>query len=342
MTKDEIWMQRALDLALLGDGHVAPNPLVGCVIVYDDQLIGEGYHAKYGGPHAEVNAFQSLKQSAKGATVYVTLEPCSHFGKTPPCADLLIREQVGRVVICNLDPNPLVAGKGIERLVQAGITVDTGILATKGAQINQKFFHFHEKSRPWITLKFAESADGFIARENGEPVAFSNKVSQQLVHKLRTQHQAILIGVNTANADNPKLDARFWPGNSPIRMVVDPKNRMRRDIQLLQDEAPLLVFTCEYNFSEGNKQWIALGDNLLKGIMEYGSLHGIQSILVEGGTHTLEAFYQAGLADEMIKIKSVVCLEKGIKSPFKGLLWELMEQVGSDNSWLQVKENLAQ
>jgi diaminohydroxyphosphoribosylaminopyrimidine deaminase/5-amino-6-(5-phosphoribosylamino)uracil reductase len=342
MTKDEIWMQRALDLALLGDGHVAPNPLVGCVIVHDDQLIGEGYHAQYGGPHAEVNAFQSLKQSAKGATVYVTLEPCSHFGKTPPCADLLIREQVGRVIICNLDPNPLVAGKGIERLMQAGITVDTGILATKGAQINHKFFHFYEKSRPWITLKFAESADGFIARENGEPVAFSNKVSQQLVHKLRTQHQAILIGVNTANADNPKLDARFWPGNSPIRMVVDPKNRMRRDIQLLQDEAPLLVFTCDFNFSEGNKQWIALGDNLLKGIMEYGSLHGIQSILVEGGTHTLEAFYQAGLADEMIKIKSVVYLEKGIKSPFKGLLWELMEQVGSDNSWLQVKENLAQ
>ena len=210
MTKDEIWMQRALDLALLGEGHVAPNPLVGCVIVRDNQVIGEGHHAQYGGAHAEVNAFQNLQQSAKGATVYVSLEPCSHFGKTPPCADLLIREQVARVVICNLDPNPLVAGKGIERLSQAGIEVDTGILALQGAQINRHFFHFHEKGRPWITLKFAESADGFIARENGEPVTFSNEVSQQLVHKMRTQHQAILIGVNTANADNPKLDARFW------------------------------------------------------------------------------------------------------------------------------------
>ena len=145
MTNDEIWMQRALDLALLGDGHVAPNPLVGCVIVRDHQLIGEGFHAKYGGPHAEVNAFQNLQQSAAGATVYVSLEPCSHFGKTPPCADLLIREKVARVVICNLDPNPLVAGQGVQRLIQAGITVDLGILESQGAQINRSFFHFHEK-----------------------------------------------------------------------------------------------------------------------------------------------------------------------------------------------------
>ena len=341
MTKDEIWMQRALDLALLGDGHVAPNPLVGCVIVQDDQLIGEGYHAQYGGPHAEVNAFQNVQQSAIGATVYVSLEPCSHFGKTPPCADLLIREQVSRVVICNLDPNPLVAGKGIQRLIQAGIAVDTGILASKGAQINHKFFHFHEKSRPWITLKFAESADGFIAKEDGEPVRFSNRVSQQLVHKLRTQHQAILIGVNTANADNPTLDARFWPGNSPLRMVIDPKNRIRKDLKLLIDEAPLLIFTRDFSLTEVNKQWIALGDDLLTGAMEYCHKNGIQSILVEGGTYTLASFRQADLADEIIKIKSGVCLEKGIKSPFPGVSWEFMEQIGPDNQWLKVKENLA-
>lgn len=341
MTKDEIWMQRALDLALLGDGHVAPNPLVGCVIVQDDQLIGEGYHAQYGGPHAEVNAFQNVQQSAIGATVYVSLEPCSHFGKTPPCADLLIREQVSRVVICNLDPNPLVAGKGIQRLIQAGIAVDTGILASKGTQINHKFFHFHEKSRPWITLKFAESADGFIAKEDGEPVSFSNRVSQQLVHKLRTQHQAILIGVNTANADNPTLDARFWPGNSPLRMVIDPKNRIRKDLTLLIDEAPLLIFTRDFSLTEGNKQWIALGDDLLIGVIEYCHKNGIQSILVEGGTYTLASFKQADLADEIIKIKSGVCLEKGIKSPFSGVSWEFMEQIGPDNQWLKVKENLA-
>jgi diaminohydroxyphosphoribosylaminopyrimidine deaminase/5-amino-6-(5-phosphoribosylamino)uracil reductase len=337
MTKDEIWMQRALDLALLGEGHVAPNPMVGCVIVRDNQVIGEGYHAHYGGAHAEVNAFQNLQQSAKSATVYVSLEPCSHFGKTPPCADLLIREQVARVVICNLDPNPLVAGKGKQRLLQAGIEVETGVLAPHGALINRHFFHFHEKERPWITLKYAESADGFIARENGEPVAFSNEVSQQLVHKMRTQHQAILIGVNTANADNPKLDARFWPGKSPVRMVIDPNNRMQHALRLVTDNSPLLIFTRDFAMDKGNKHWIALGDNILQGIMHYCYAEGIQSILVEGGTYTLEAFYAAGLANDLVKIKSDVCLEKGIKSPFKTLSWELLEQVGADNQWLQVK-----
>ena len=341
MTKDEIWMQRALDLAKLGEGHVAPNPLVGCVIVQHDVVIGEGYHAQYGGPHAEVNAFQSLKQSAKGATVYVTLEPCSHFGKTPPCADLLIREQVQRVVICNVDPNPLVAGKGIQRLLQAGIAVDVAILEKQGAEINQTFFHYHTKGRPWITLKFAASADGFIAGEAGEPVQFSNEISKQLVHKLRTQHQAILIGVNTAETDNPKLDARFWPGNNPIRIVLDPNNRMRHDRILLQDELALLICTKDFTHVAGNKQWIALGDDLLAGLMKYCQKEGIQSILVEGGTKTLEAFYAAGMADTILQIQSGVSLKKGIKSPFQALSWELLEQVGADNRWLRAKENLS-
>jgi len=342
MTNDEIWMQRALDLALLGDGHVAPNPLVGCVIVRDHQLIGEGFHANYGGPHAEVNAFQNLQQSAAGATVYVSLEPCSHFGKTPPCADLLIREKVARVVICNLDPNPLVAGQGVQRLIQAGITVDLGILESQGAQINRSFFHFHEKKRPWITLKFAESKDGFIAKESGQPVIFSNAVSQQLVHKLRTQHQAILVGVNTANADNPTLNARFWPGKSPLRMVIDPQNRMHRDITLLEDDEPLLVFTREFADTDRNKQWIPLGENMLEGIMIYCQKQGIQSILVEGGTQTLLSFYAAGFSDEILKIQSGMCLEKGIKSPFREHAWEVIEQVGADNQWLRAKENLGQ
>jgi diaminohydroxyphosphoribosylaminopyrimidine deaminase/5-amino-6-(5-phosphoribosylamino)uracil reductase len=221
--------------------------------------------------------------------------------------------------------------------LQAGIEVETGVLAPRGAQINRHFFHFHEKGRPWITLKYAESADGFIARENGEPVAFSNEVSQQLVHKMRTQHQAILIGVNTANADNPKLDARFWPGKSPVRMVIDPNNRMQRALTLVTDNSPLLIFTRDFAMEKGNKHWIALGDNILQGIMQYCHAEGIQSILVEGGTHTLESFYTAGLADEILKIKSNVCLEKGIKSPFAALYWQLLEQVGADNQWLQVK-----
>jgi diaminohydroxyphosphoribosylaminopyrimidine deaminase/5-amino-6-(5-phosphoribosylamino)uracil reductase len=341
MTKDEIWMQRALDLALLGDGHVAPNPLVGCVIVLENQLIGEGYHARYGDSHAEVNAFKSLTHTAKGATVFVNLEPCSHFGKTPPCADLLIREQVARVVICNLDPNPLVSGKGMQRLLQAGITVDIGILESKGAYLNRYFSHFHEKGRPWVTLKFAESSDGFIARETGEPVSFSNLLSQKLVHKLRSQHQAILIGVNTANADNPKLNARFWSGNTPLRMVIDPQNRMRRDITLITDESAVVIFTQDFTYTESNKQWIAVGENLLLGIMKYCQNQGIQSILVEGGTHTMEAFYAAGLSNEILKIQSDIFLEKGIKSPFKDFSWDLIEQVGHNNRWLRAKENLS-
>lgn len=341
MTKDEIWMKRALDLALLGDGHVAPNPLVGCVIVHENQIIGEGFHAQYGSAHAEVNAFKSLTHTAKGATVYVNLEPCSHFGKTPPCADLLIREQVARVVICNLDPNPHVSGKGMQRLLHAGIAVEIGILESKGAYLNRHFFHFHEKGRPWITLKFAESSDGFIARETGDPVGFSNLISQKLVHKLRTQHQAILIGVNTANADNPKLNTRFWPGNTPLRMVIDPHNRMRRDVTLITDESAVVIFTHDFTYAESNKQWIALGENLLLGIMKYCENQGIQSILVEGGTHTLEAFYAAGLSDEILKIQSDVFLEKGIKSPFKDFSWDLIEQVGHNNRWLRTKENLS-
>jgi diaminohydroxyphosphoribosylaminopyrimidine deaminase/5-amino-6-(5-phosphoribosylamino)uracil reductase len=254
---------------------------------------------------------------------------------------LLIREQVARVVICNLDPNPLVSGKGIQRLLQAGIAVDIGILESKGAYLNRHFFHFHEKERPWITLKFAESNDGFIARETGEPVGFSNLLSQKLVHKLRTQHQAILIGVNTANADNPKLNARFWSGNTPLRMVIDPKNRMRRDITLITDESAVVIFTQDFTYEESNKQWIALGENLLLGIMKYCQNQGIQSILVEGGTQTLEAFYAAGLSDEILKIQSDINLEKGIKSPFRDFSWDMIEQVGHNNRWLRAKENLS-
>jgi diaminohydroxyphosphoribosylaminopyrimidine deaminase/5-amino-6-(5-phosphoribosylamino)uracil reductase len=341
MTSDEIWMQRALDLALLGDGFVAPNPLVGCVIVNNNTLIGEGYHANYGGPHAEVRAFNSLNEAAKGATVYVTLEPCSHFGKTPPCADLLIREQVRRVVIANLDPNPLVAGKGVQRLLQAGIDVDIAVLSNQGADLNRKFFHFYEQKRPWITLKFAESADGFIADSRSKPIRFSNELSQKLVHKLRTQHQAILIGVNTAESDNPQLSNRFWPGNSPIRMVIDPRNRMSRDRILITDDAPLRIFTNTYTHTQGQKQWIALGENMLDGLMDYCFKNNIQSILVEGGTKTLESFSNAGLGDEILKIKSNILLHHGIESPFKDSQWEKIEQVGSDNLWLQIKKNLS-
>ncbi|MFM6937352.1 MAG: bifunctional diaminohydroxyphosphoribosylaminopyrimidine deaminase/5-amino-6-(5-phosphoribosylamino)uracil reductase RibD, partial [Aquirufa sp.] len=193
MLTDEIWMQRALDLAQLGGGFVVPNPWVGCVVVRDNVLLGEGFHAQYGGPHAEVNAFRDIKD-ARGATAYVSLEPCSHTGKTPPCADLLIKHQVSRVVVCNLDPNPLVGGQGIAKLKAAGIEVQVGILSDKGELINRRFFYFHRNRRPYITVKYATSADQFIAHPNGDAHQFSNPISQQLVHRLRAEHQAILVG----------------------------------------------------------------------------------------------------------------------------------------------------
>jgi diaminohydroxyphosphoribosylaminopyrimidine deaminase/5-amino-6-(5-phosphoribosylamino)uracil reductase len=343
MLTDEIWMQRALDLAQLGGGFVVPNPWVGCVVVRDNILLGEGFHAQYGGPHAEVNAFRDIKD-ARGATAYVSLEPCSHTGKTPPCADLLIKHQVSRVVICNLDPNPLVGGQGVAKLEAAGIEVHVGVLSDKGELINRRFFYFHRNRRPYITVKYATSADQFIAHTNGDAHLFSNKISQQLVHQLRAEHQAILVGVNTANADNPSLTTRVWPGNSPMRFVLDPQARMNEKLHLLQDELPTYIFTQEVTKSEGNKHWIALGsENYLQKFMDYCEEKAIQSILIEGGTKTIEAFIQEIDVQEIIQIESTEVLGSGISAPNIELTDARTYQLGSDNHWkVQLgEENLA-
>jgi diaminohydroxyphosphoribosylaminopyrimidine deaminase/5-amino-6-(5-phosphoribosylamino)uracil reductase len=333
MLTDEIWMQRALDLALLGGGFVVPNPWVGCIIVRDGNILGEGYHAQYGGPHAEVQAFSNVND-AQGATVYVSLEPCSHTGKTPPCADLLIKHQVKRVVICNLDPNPLVSGKGVAKLEAAGIDVVTGILAEKGEVINRRFFHFHRNQRPYITVKYASSADQFIAQVSGEPHVFSNLISHQLVHRLRSEHQAILIGVNTANADNPNLTTRSWPGNSPMRFVLDPHNRLNSNTQLLQDDLPTYIFTYDKNKSEGNKQWISLGsESYLQQLMDYCHINSIQSILIEGGTNTIETFMREIEVQEIIHIESNENLGIGIAAPHIEMKDANFFKLGLNNRW---------
>ncbi|MHA8075096.1 bifunctional diaminohydroxyphosphoribosylaminopyrimidine deaminase/5-amino-6-(5-phosphoribosylamino)uracil reductase RibD [Aquirufa sp. TARAVU-A1A] len=333
MPTDEIWMQRALDLAQLGGGFVVPNPWVGCVIVRDNVLLGEGFHAQYGGPHAEVNAFKDIKD-ARGATAYVSLEPCSHTGKTPPCADLLIKHQVSRVVVCNLDPNPLVGGQGVTKLEAAGIEVHAGLLAEKGELINRRFFYFHRNRRPYITVKYASSGDQFIAHPNGDAHLFSNPISQQLVHRLRAEHQAILVGVNTANADNPSLTTRVWPGNSPLRFVLDPQARMDEKLHLLQDEFPTYIFTHGVAKSEGNKHWIALGaENYLQKFMGYCKEKAIQSILIEGGTKTIEAFIQEIDVQEIIHIESTEVLGSGIATPNVPFVDERTYQLGNDNHW---------
>jgi len=343
MLTDEILMQRALDLAQLGGGFVVPNPWVGCVIVRDGIILGEGYHAQFGGPHAEVQAFAGL-EDARGSTAYVSLEPCSHTGKTPPCADLLIKHHVKRVVICNLDPNPLVSGKGVAKLEAAGIEVQIGVLAEKGEAINRRFFYFHRNQRPYITVKYASSSDQFIAHSNGDSHVFSNPISQQLVHRLRSEHQAILVGVNTANSDNPSLTTRTWPGNSPIRFVLDPHARMQENLQLVQDEFPTYIFTQALSKSVGNKHWVALGSqDYLQKFMSYCQEKAIQSILIEGGTKTIEAFMQEIPVQEIIHIESDDVLGSGISVPYVEEIDARKYTLGSDNRWtIQLsKENLA-
>ena len=330
---DEIWMQRALDLAQLGGGFVVPNPWVGCVIVRNNQIIGEGYHAQYGGPHAEVNAFRQT-EDARGTTVYVSLEPCSHTGKTPPCADLLIKHQVGRVVICNLDPNPLVAGQGVARLQAAGIEVELGVLAEKGEYLNRRFFYFHRHQRPYLTVKFASSSDQYIAQKSGEAILFSNPISHALVHRLRSEHHAILVGVNTVNNDNPSLTTRTWPGKSPLRLILDPNGRTNPNAIVLTDGDPTILFTYGITKSVGNKEWVALGDSdYLAAFMRYCYAQGIQSILVEGGTQTIEALMEKIEVQEVIQIESDIELNEGIAAPRLSKKDFQPYQIGSNNRW---------
>ena len=340
LDKEIFWMQRALDLAIMGSGFVAPNPLVGCVILKDEIIIGEGFHQKYGEAHAEVNAINSLVDPSDivGSTIYVNLEPCSHHGKTPPCADLLIKSRVKRVVICNIDPNPVVASEGIAALKKAGIKVSLGLLTEKGEEINRKFFHFQREKKPYITLKFACSQDHFIAKVNGEPISFSNSESQQLVHKMRAENQAILIGVQTAIADNPTLNVRHWQGNSPLRIVIDPSNRLPKEAKLVKDQAPLLVFTKHHSETVGDKKWIAVGDKnpqeFLDSILTYCYQNNIQSIMVEGGTRTANQFYKAGLINEIWKIEKQIKLGEGILAPIlTDVAFEKKFMVGQDNIW---------
>ena len=340
LDKDLLWMQRALDLAIMGSGFVAPNPLVGCVIVKNDTIIGEGFHHKYGEAHAEVNAVDSVVNpfDITGSTVYVSLEPCSHDGKTPPCADLLIKSKVKRVVICNTDPNPIVAGQGIAKLKSAGIEVSIGLLAKKGEEMNRKFFYFQREKKPYITLKFACSLDNFLATVEGTPIAFSNSESEQLVHKMRAENQAILIGVQTAIADNPKLNVRYWQGNSPLRIVIDPSNRLPKESKLVQDQEALVVFTKHQSETIGNKKWIAVGDKnpieLLNTLLTYCYSANIQSIMVEGGPRTAKLFYDAGLINEIWKIEKQVKLGEGILAPtLTNVVFEKKFIVGQDNIW---------
>ncbi|MBP6732391.1 MAG: bifunctional diaminohydroxyphosphoribosylaminopyrimidine deaminase/5-amino-6-(5-phosphoribosylamino)uracil reductase RibD, partial [Chitinophagales bacterium] len=272
MSADEVYMQRCLDLAIKGAGLVAPNPMVGCVIVHNNKIIGEGYHQKYGGPHAEVNAINAVvnKDLLPNSTLYVSLEPCSHFGKTPPCADLILQKKIPVVVIAGLDPNPLVAGNGIARLKAAGVAVTQGILQQQADYLNRKFITFHTKHRPFITLKWAQSADGFMGLNEPKQFWFTNTESKKLMHKWRTEEQAILVGKNTVAVDDCELTARLWPGNNPLRVVIDRNLDLPADRKIFNGRATTFIFNQVKSATEGANQFIKLDftQNLLSQILD--------------------------------------------------------------------------
>lgn len=319
--KPEDYMQRCLDLAFLGQGAVAPNPMVGCVIVKNNTIIGEGYHQKFGGPHAEVLAIAAVKDQdlLEGATVYVSLEPCAHFGKTPPCSNLLIDKKIARVVIACKDPNPKVAGKGIERLQKAGIKVEVGLLDTAAQQLNKRFFCLHQKQRPYVVLKWAQTKDGFLDRLRSNDQKginwISSEESRSLVHHWRSQEMSILVGKHTALNDNPSLTVRDVSGKNPIRILIDSQLQVQNDISLFSTDAPTLIFNRIKNEQKGNIEWIKIPETSTKFILDELYHRGIHSVMVEGGSRTLQYFIIDNVWDEAYVLVGDLQYGEGVKAP---------------------------
>jgi len=323
MNTHETYMKRCIELAKNGLGTTYPNPLVGSVIVCDGKIIGEGWHKKTGEGHAEVNAVDSVKDKSllKKSTIYVSLEPCSHFGKTPPCCELIIANGIPNVVVGTVDPHEKVAGNGIKKLLEAGKNVTVGVLEDECRALNKRFFTFHQKKRPFVILKWAESLDGFIAplkKQQQKPIWISNVYSRQLVHKWRSEEQAILVGTQTVIDDNPKLDVRDWAGNNPIRVVIDAKNRIPKDRHVFNNQIKTLII-CSEKFSADQEnlifEVIDFKQNVALGILDVLYKHQIQSVIIEGGRQTLQTFIDSDLWDEARVFKGNVVLNDGVLAP---------------------------
>ena len=334
---DSRFMKRAIELALTGNGHVAPNPMVGCVIVHNGRIIGEGFHEKYGGPHAEVNAIASVEDPAllQESTLYVTLEPCAHFGKTPPCSNLIIEKRIPRVVIGSLDPFPAVNGRGIEQLRQAGIQVETDVLVNECRFMNRRFFTFHEKQRPYVVLKWAQSSDGFMdmERTTGEIGSFmiSHPDTQVAVHRWRSEEAAILIGKNTLYNDNPSLTVRRVEGTNPLRLLLSSEPIDLSEFLLSQDEAPTWVLTNSTEKAVGSVRYLACGNvHDLNLVLSRLYDENILSLLVEGGAMVLQAFLASGLWDESRVIVSDNAMGKGMQAPLIANQVEHVEHSATD------------
>ncbi len=321
MTNDEKYIRRCIELASNGLCNAAPNPMVGAVIVYKDRIIGEGYHACCGQGHAEVNAIASVKEREllKDATIYVSLEPCSHYGKTPPCADLIIRTGIPRVVVGCVDPFSKVSGRGIQRLRDAGVDVKVGVLEKECQQLIRRFVTFNTKQRPYVTLKWAQSADGFIDvnRDGGQPVVLSTPITSVYVHKQRAEHKAILVGQRTALLDNPSLTTRHWYGKNPLRLVIDRKLTLPSNLRLFDGTTETIVFTEKEKENRPNLSYIKLDftRDILPQLMNILYERKIQSLLVEGGSCLLQSFIDAELWDEIYVEHAQKTLQDGVKSP---------------------------
>lgn len=333
-------MQRCLEMAKLAAGNVAPNPMVGALLLHGEKVIGEGYHQTFGEGHAEVNCINNVKPEEKklisNSTLYVTLEPCSHFGKTPPCTDLIIKSKIPKVVIgCkDIDASPDVPvgrGKGIKLLQEAGIEVISGVLEKKCHELNKRFFTFHQRKRPYIILKWAESANGKIGTEN-ERIFITNKYTNRLVHKWRSEEASILVGKQTALKDDPSLTTRLWPGKSPFRCVIDSNLTLPLWLKIFDHSTPTIIFNLLNDEEEKNIKKVKLTDGQLSTLLASMYQQDIQSLIVEGGAILLQSFIDAGLWDEARVIcNGELVIENGISSPrLKNALIQTQEKYFSD------------
>lgn len=343
-TQDYLFMRRCIELATNASGYTFPNPLVGCVIVHNGRIIGEGFHQKYGGPHAEVNAINSVKEKdlLPDSTLYVNLEPCVHYGKTPPCTDLIIANHIPRVVVGSNDPNPLVAGKGITKLRAVGCEVTTQVLEQECDQLNIRFMTFHRKHRPYTVLKWAQAADGFIdlpRPENaiGQPARITGDDERVLVHKWRSEEQAIMVGTNTALIDDPVLNVRQWNGAQPLRIVLDRILRLPGSLHLFNGDYPTLVLTEKEHEPTNNVDYavIPFDSHLVEHILSELHSRKILSVLIEGGTQLLQTFIDAGLWDEARVFTGNQKFGQGVKAPHISLP-DQQEIVQLTNSTLQI------
>jgi diaminohydroxyphosphoribosylaminopyrimidine deaminase/5-amino-6-(5-phosphoribosylamino)uracil reductase len=328
---DEYWMARCLKLAKRGAGCVSPNPLVGAVLVKEGKKIAEGYHKHYGGLHAEINAMnQALRGKKKlpGTTLYVNLEPCYHFGKTPPCVDAILKYGITRVVIATKDPNPLVSGKSIKKLLKNGIPCFVGILKQESVQLNEKFFTFIKKNKPFVAIKAAQTSDGFIARDDGSSKWITNKFSRKYGHQLRSEYDAVVVGANTVHTDDPELTVRNVKGRNPIRVVIDGKLSVKLNNKVFNEKAPTIVYTQKSRSSVINKKILELkknnvvvvqlavnnGNLSIKEILnDLGNRH-ISSVLVEGGANVFSKFLDSGLTDKVYLFTSKKRYGYGLKT----------------------------